>query len=151
MALPWHSNLLLLFRGFIFISCNCSWNVWIFCWRVAECFFFNRKGIFITSAINFPREFLSFFFSFSFLHGEWILFSTLIWFAGMYQIREANQMVEEFMLAANVSVAEQILKSFPLCSLLRLVADVPFWHIGFMCVYFLFFFFSFKDGARGVN
>ncbi|ESW09622.1 hypothetical protein PHAVU_009G142600 [Phaseolus vulgaris] len=38
---------------------------------------------------------------------------------GMYQIREANQMVEEFMLAANVSVAEQILKSFSLCSLLR--------------------------------
>ncbi|KAL2339469.1 hypothetical protein Fmac_007409 [Flemingia macrophylla] len=38
---------------------------------------------------------------------------------GMYQIREANQMVEEFMLAANVSVAEQILKTFPLCSLLR--------------------------------
>ncbi|GJT86469.1 exosome complex exonuclease RRP44 homolog A [Tanacetum coccineum] len=38
---------------------------------------------------------------------------------GMYQIREANQMVEEFMLAANVSVAEQILKSFPQCSLLR--------------------------------
>ncbi|KAI7738384.1 hypothetical protein M8C21_008447, partial [Ambrosia artemisiifolia] len=38
---------------------------------------------------------------------------------GMYQIREANQMVEEFMLAANVSVAEQILKKFPQCSLLR--------------------------------
>lgn len=38
---------------------------------------------------------------------------------GMYQIREANQMVEEFMLAANVSVAEQILKHFPVCSLLR--------------------------------
>ncbi|KAI4314665.1 hypothetical protein L6164_027553 [Bauhinia variegata] len=38
---------------------------------------------------------------------------------GMYQIREANQMVEEFMLAANVSVAQQILKSFPFCSLLR--------------------------------
>ncbi|XP_057422449.1 exosome complex exonuclease RRP44 homolog A isoform X2 [Lotus japonicus] len=38
---------------------------------------------------------------------------------GMYQIREANQMVEEFMLAANVSVAQQILRSFPLCSLLR--------------------------------
>ncbi|RVW55126.1 Exosome complex exonuclease RRP44-like A [Vitis vinifera] len=38
---------------------------------------------------------------------------------GMYQIREANQMVEEFMLAANVSVAEKILKHFPLCSLLR--------------------------------
>ncbi|KAJ7944036.1 Exosome complex exonuclease [Quillaja saponaria] len=38
---------------------------------------------------------------------------------GMYQIREANQMVEEFMLAANVSVAKQILDHFPLCSLLR--------------------------------
>ncbi|KAM7515994.1 hypothetical protein LguiA_005577 [Lonicera macranthoides] len=38
---------------------------------------------------------------------------------GMYQIREANQMVEEFMLAANISVAEKILKHFPLCSLLR--------------------------------
>ncbi|CAK9137039.1 unnamed protein product [Ilex paraguariensis] len=38
---------------------------------------------------------------------------------GMYQIREANQMVEELMLAANVSVAEKILKHFPLCSLLR--------------------------------
>ncbi|KAG2323305.1 hypothetical protein Bca4012_058794 [Brassica carinata] len=38
---------------------------------------------------------------------------------GMYQIREANQMVEEFMLAANVSVAEKILKQFPSCSLLR--------------------------------
>ncbi|KAL2905965.1 Exosome complex exonuclease RRP44-like protein A [Bienertia sinuspersici] len=38
---------------------------------------------------------------------------------GMYQIREANQMVEEFMLAANVSVAEKILQHFPFCSLLR--------------------------------
>ncbi|KAG2243798.1 hypothetical protein Bca52824_094363 [Brassica carinata] len=38
---------------------------------------------------------------------------------GMYQIREANQMVEEFMLAANVSVSEQILKQFPSCSLFR--------------------------------
>ncbi|XP_039134558.1 exosome complex exonuclease RRP44 homolog A [Dioscorea cayenensis subsp. rotundata] len=38
---------------------------------------------------------------------------------GMYQIREANQMIEEFMLAANVSVAEKILTHFPLCSLLR--------------------------------
>ncbi|KAM4102941.1 hypothetical protein ACJW30_06G040800 [Castanea mollissima] len=37
----------------------------------------------------------------------------------MYQIREANQMVEEFMLAANVSVADKILKHFSLCSLLR--------------------------------
>lgn len=38
---------------------------------------------------------------------------------GMYQIREANQMVEEFMLAANISVAEKILKHFSACSLLR--------------------------------
>nr|ATB19629.1 putative ATRRP44A [Callitropsis funebris] len=38
---------------------------------------------------------------------------------GIYQIREANQMVEEFMLAANVSVAEKILEHYPLCSLLR--------------------------------
>ncbi|WOL07345.1 exosome complex exonuclease [Canna indica] len=38
---------------------------------------------------------------------------------GMYQIREANQMIEEFMLAANISVAEKILNHFPLCSLLR--------------------------------
>ncbi|MCL7037062.1 hypothetical protein MKW94_027796 [Papaver nudicaule] len=37
----------------------------------------------------------------------------------MYQIREANQMVEEFMLAANISVAEKILKHFPVFSLLR--------------------------------
>ncbi|VFQ59900.1 unnamed protein product [Cuscuta campestris] len=38
---------------------------------------------------------------------------------GMYQIREANQMVEEFMLAANISVAEKILNHYPTCSLLR--------------------------------
>uniref|UniRef100_A0A2N9F0S8 Uncharacterized protein n=1 Tax=Fagus sylvatica TaxID=28930 RepID=A0A2N9F0S8_FAGSY len=38
---------------------------------------------------------------------------------GMYQIREANQMVEEFMLAANVSVADKILQQFSMCSLLR--------------------------------
>ncbi|XP_007046470.2 PREDICTED: exosome complex exonuclease RRP44 homolog A [Theobroma cacao] len=38
---------------------------------------------------------------------------------GMYQIREANQMVEEFMLAANVSVAKKIYDCFPSCSLLR--------------------------------
>jgi exosome complex exonuclease DIS3/RRP44 len=37
----------------------------------------------------------------------------------MYQIREANQMIEEYMLLANVSVAEKILKHFPSCSLLR--------------------------------
>ncbi|EPS71662.1 hypothetical protein M569_03096, partial [Genlisea aurea] len=38
---------------------------------------------------------------------------------GMYQIREANQMIEEFMLAANISVAQKILEHFPLSSLLR--------------------------------
>ncbi|CAI9110453.1 OLC1v1010476C1 [Oldenlandia corymbosa var. corymbosa] len=38
---------------------------------------------------------------------------------GMYQIREANQMVEEFMLAANISVAQKILDHFPQCALLR--------------------------------
>ena len=38
---------------------------------------------------------------------------------GMYEIREANQMVEEFMLAANIAVAEKILTHYPLCALLR--------------------------------
>ncbi|KAL6539255.1 Exosome complex exonuclease RRP44 A [Orobanche gracilis] len=38
---------------------------------------------------------------------------------GMYQIREANQMIEEFMLAANISVAKKILEHFPFTSLLR--------------------------------
>ncbi|KAL0928339.1 hypothetical protein M5K25_000214 [Dendrobium thyrsiflorum] len=38
---------------------------------------------------------------------------------GIYQIREADQMIEEFMLACNFSVAEKILKHFPSCSLLR--------------------------------
>lgn len=38
-------------------------------------------------------------------------------------MREANQMVEEFMLAANMSVAEKILKEFPTCSLLRFVNE----------------------------
>ncbi|KAG6387681.1 hypothetical protein SASPL_152873 [Salvia splendens] len=38
---------------------------------------------------------------------------------GMYQIREANQMIEEFMLAANISVAKKILEHFPPTSLLR--------------------------------
>ncbi|KAL6521386.1 Exosome complex exonuclease RRP44 A [Orobanche gracilis] len=37
----------------------------------------------------------------------------------MYQIREANQMIEEFMLAANISVAKKVLEHFPLSSLLR--------------------------------
>ncbi|XP_073280073.1 exosome complex exonuclease RRP44 homolog A-like [Primulina huaijiensis] len=38
---------------------------------------------------------------------------------GMYQIREANQMIEEYMLAANISVAKKILEHFPLNALLR--------------------------------
>lgn len=38
---------------------------------------------------------------------------------GMYQIREANQMIEEFMLAANVSVAEKIVEHFSQFSMLR--------------------------------
>ncbi|GAX77417.1 hypothetical protein CEUSTIGMA_g4862.t1 [Chlamydomonas eustigma] len=38
---------------------------------------------------------------------------------GMYQVREANQMVEEMMLLANISVAEKIVQHFPSCSLLR--------------------------------
>ena len=38
---------------------------------------------------------------------------------GMYEIRDANQMIEEFMLLANNSVAQKILTSFPSQSLLR--------------------------------
>ena len=38
---------------------------------------------------------------------------------GVYVIREANQMVEEFMLLANISVAEKILDAFPASSMLR--------------------------------
>lgn len=37
----------------------------------------------------------------------------------MYQVRETNRMVEEFMLLANVVVAEKMLKQFPQCSMLR--------------------------------
>lgn len=37
----------------------------------------------------------------------------------MYQIRETNRMVEEFMLLANIVVAEKTLKHFPQCSMLR--------------------------------
>lgn len=37
----------------------------------------------------------------------------------MYQVREANQMVEEMMLLANITVAEHILKHFPAQALLR--------------------------------
>jgi exoribonuclease R len=46
-------------------------------------------------------------------------FLNRISYTGMYQNREANQMIEEFMLAANISVAEKILKHYPLCGLLR--------------------------------
>ncbi|XP_039020455.1 exosome complex exonuclease RRP44 homolog A-like [Hibiscus syriacus] len=45
---------------------------------------------------------------------------------GMYQIREATQMVEEFMLAANVSVAKQIRECFlPVRYYGKLVFYVP--------------------------
>ena len=37
----------------------------------------------------------------------------------MGQVREANQMVEEMMLLANVTVAEHVLDAFPACALLR--------------------------------
>lgn len=37
----------------------------------------------------------------------------------LYQLRDTNSLVEEFMLLANVSVAEQIVKFFPAFSLLR--------------------------------
>lgn len=37
----------------------------------------------------------------------------------VFKVREANQMVEEMMLLANVAVAEKILYHFPSCSLLR--------------------------------
>jgi hypothetical protein len=47
------------------------------------------------------------------------IFLNRISYTGMYQIKEANQMIEEFMLAANISVAEKILKHYPLCGLLR--------------------------------
>jgi exosome complex exonuclease DIS3/RRP44 len=39
--------------------------------------------------------------------------------AAVYEIRETNKMVEEFMLLANIVVAERILKHFPHCALLR--------------------------------
>ena len=37
----------------------------------------------------------------------------------MYELRETNRMVEEFMLLANVVVAEKILRQFPQCAVLR--------------------------------
>lgn len=44
-------------------------------------------------------------------------------------------MIEEFMLAANISVAEKILKHFPLCSLLR-------------CTFFQFFYLVTPDEVK---
>lgn len=37
----------------------------------------------------------------------------------MYEIRETNRMVEEFMLLANITVAEKMLQHFPQCAILR--------------------------------
>ncbi len=37
----------------------------------------------------------------------------------LYQVRETNRMVEEFMLLANVVVAEKTLRQFPQCAMLR--------------------------------
>lgn len=37
----------------------------------------------------------------------------------MYQIRETNRMVEEFMLLANIVVGEKLLRHFPQCAILR--------------------------------
>jgi exosome complex exonuclease DIS3/RRP44 len=39
--------------------------------------------------------------------------------AYMYEIRETNKMVEEFMLLANIVVAEKTLRHFPHCAMLR--------------------------------
>lgn len=41
------------------------------------------------------------------------------------QLMETNSMVEEFMLLANVSVAEKILEEFPECALLRRHPEPP--------------------------
>jgi exosome complex exonuclease DIS3/RRP44 len=38
---------------------------------------------------------------------------------GMYEHKEANSMVEEFMLLANIAVAAEITKAFPQCAMLR--------------------------------
>lgn len=56
----------------------------------------------------------------------------------MYQIREANQMVEEFMLAANISVAEKILNHYPICSLLRYIF-LPVFPLEYQLIGMLFF------------
>lgn len=38
---------------------------------------------------------------------------------GMYQLRESNALVEEFMLLANITVAKKVLRHFPTLALLR--------------------------------
>lgn len=41
------------------------------------------------------------------------------------KLRETNSMVEEFMLLANISVAEKILEEFPECAMLRRHPEPP--------------------------
>lgn len=41
------------------------------------------------------------------------------------KLRETNSMVEEFMLLANISVAERILAEFPECAMLRRHPEPP--------------------------
>lgn len=41
------------------------------------------------------------------------------------QIRDTNSMVEEFMLLANISVAEKIYQDFPECAMLRRHPEPP--------------------------
>lgn len=41
------------------------------------------------------------------------------------KLRETNSMVEEFMLLANISVAEKIFEEFPECAMLRRHPEPP--------------------------
>lgn len=38
---------------------------------------------------------------------------------GMYQLRDSNALVEEFMLLANITVAKKVLRHFPTLAVLR--------------------------------
>lgn len=67
--------------------------------------------------------------------------------AGMYQVREANQMVEEFMLAANISVSEKILNHFPSFSLLRSEQKC----FGVLVIKFCFLHFGIGDGPSIIS
>eukprot|EP00967_Tisochrysis_lutea_P126024 scaffold212428_cov15-Tisochrysis_lutea.AAC.1 len=78
------------------------------------------------------------------------------------QVQEANQMVEEMMLLANVSVAEAIAHHFPSCSLLRRhPVGVARWACryafggGFVCAYQINFLclhaFSGTNAAVGIG